>query len=83
MLSWRECCKLTLHRIDKMPRLDPQCNAACAKSGVRVQQECEVHDMDSVTDYRTLATRALGSYFVRMRDGQTKDERLTSALDTV
>lgn len=39
--------------------------------------------MDSATDYRTLATRTLGSYFVRMRDGQTKDERLTSALDTV
>jgi predicted ATPase len=49
----------------------------------RLEKECVVHYMDSALDYRTLATRTVGLYFVRLVDGHTKDERLAGALEAV
>jgi predicted ATPase len=49
----------------------------------RLEKECIVHDMDSATDYRQLATRTVGVYFVRLVDGATNDNRLSSALKAV
>ena len=41
----------------------------------RLQQECVVHNLDSPVDYRTLAHRTIGLYFVRFKGGHTNDER--------
>lgn len=49
----------------------------------RLERECLVHDMDSVTDYRRLATTAVGVYFVRLIAGCTNDDRLHSAIQKV
>lgn len=49
----------------------------------RLEAECLVHDMDSVTDYRRLATTAVGVYFVRLVEGCTNDDRLHSAINKV
>ena len=49
----------------------------------RLQQGCVVHDLDSPVDYRTLAHRTVGLYFVQFKDGHTNDERLSSALSEV
>jgi peroxisome-assembly ATPase len=49
----------------------------------RLKQECIVHDMESSTDYRQLATRTVGVYFVRLVEGCTNDDRLGSALRVV
>lgn len=49
----------------------------------RVEQECIVHDMDSSTDYRQLATRTVGVYFVRLVEGRSSDRRVESALEVV
>lgn len=46
----------------------------------RLEAECNVHDMASPTDYRRLATRAVGAYFVRLVEGATNDDRLDSAF---
>lgn len=49
----------------------------------RLERECVVHDMDSVTDYRRLATSTVGLYFVRLVEGRTNDDRLAAALEPV
>lgn len=49
----------------------------------RLEMECTVHDMDSVTDYRRLATAAVGVYFVRLVEGATNDDRLHSVIRQV
>jgi predicted ATPase len=49
----------------------------------RLQRECVVHDMESVTDYRRLATSTVGLYFVRLVEGRSNDDRLASALEPV
>jgi hypothetical protein len=46
----------------------------------RIERECIVHSMDSTTDYRLLATRTVGSYFVRLVEGHTNDDRLAAVL---
>lgn len=46
----------------------------------RIEKECVVHNMDSPTDYRQLATRTVGLYFVRLVEGHTNDDRLAAAL---
>ena len=42
----------------------------------RLEKECIIHDMESPTDYRQLATRTVGVYFVQLRQGYSKDDRL-------
>ena len=49
----------------------------------RLEEECVVHDMDSTVDYRTLAHKTVGLYFVRLVEGHSQDERLQLALDHV
>jgi hypothetical protein len=49
----------------------------------RLERECVVHDMDSVVDYRRLATSTVGLYFVRLVEGRSNDDRLASALEPV
>lgn len=49
----------------------------------RLKKECLAHDMDSVTDYRLMATAMVGVYFKRLLDGQTNDDRLNAAIKQV
>eukprot|EP00892_Ulva_mutabilis_P006663 jgi/Ulvmu1/4369/UM002_0094.1 len=49
----------------------------------RLQKECLVHDMDSVIDYRLLATAMVGVYFKRLVDGYTNDNRLAHAIKQI
>ena len=49
----------------------------------RLARECAVHDMESTVDYRRLAKRTVGSYFVRLVEGRSNDDRLTSVLKQV